>query len=106
VTVREVEIAGLRDCHEGVRDFSAPTIHQLERATAFINSEFEARRAVVVSYGAGYGRTSTILAAWLVSRGECTADALTKVKTICVREPETPEQVEVLREFERTRAHP
>lgn len=103
VTAAEIEAAGLRDCHEPVKDFAAPRLEQVERAVAFIRSELQAGNTVAVSCGAGYGRTSTLLAAWLISEGQPTDQALQHVKEACARSPETAEQIETLRLFERSR---
>ena len=61
--------------HVPIEDVGVPTRDQLERAVAFIDESAEAERKVVVHCAAGMGRTSIVLAAWLVrSRGLAVED--------------------------------
>ena len=99
----DVEAAGLRDRHEPVRDFSAPEPVQVQRALAFIEQQLVEHNAVAVSCGAGYGRTSTLLACFLVGRGRSADAALREIKEKCKRGPETAAQVELVRNHERNR---
>lgn len=65
----EVERYAIRDFYEPVRDWTAPSQEQLDRVIAFIKTAVEDGKAVAVSCGAGYGRTGTVLACYLVANG-------------------------------------
>ena len=100
VSRSQVEAIGIADCHEPVSDFSAPHIGQVRRAVAFVQDAPAAGKAAAVSCGAGYGRTSTLLACVLVSRGKTADEALRDIQTACSREPERPAQVELVKAYE------
>lgn len=67
VTGSDVERSGLRDCHEPVKDFSVPSSEQINRVVEFATVSMKDSCPVAVSCGAGYGRTSTLLACVLVA---------------------------------------
>jgi atypical dual specificity phosphatase len=92
VTSSQVEAAGLLDCHEPVADFTAPRPDQVDRALAFIYSSLSEGKAVAISCGAGYGRTATVLACYLVSQGQSSPEAIYNVNMSCSRKPETAAQ--------------
>ena len=79
--------------HIPVKDFSPPTIEQVEEAIAFIDSNIAAGNIVVVHCLGGCGRTGTVLSAWLKKTEELTADdAITRLRTINPCFVETPDQ--------------
>lgn len=96
----QVEEAGFRGFHEPVKDFHAPTIDQIDRVVQFIKSCMELHLPTVVSCGAGYGRTSTVLACYLVHTGITPSDAIAQVSEACKRKPETEEQIRAVRQYE------
>lgn len=102
VTVADIQAAGFTDLYEPVKDFTAPSLDQISRIIAFIRAELETNHTILVCCGAGYGRTSTILCAWLIANNVSVEEALRQVKDTCYRSPETAEQVEVLRQLEGT----
>ena len=63
-----------------VRDFSAPTIEHVLEFVNFVHRMLDQNNAVVVSCGAGIGRTGTMLAAYLVSRCYSPEKALEEVR--------------------------
>ena len=100
----KVLASGLQDIQIPVEDFHAPTIEQIDMALSFIGEQLDQGRPVAVSCGAGCGRTGTILACYLVSRGYTAEDALTFLfrKRPCSDEivKRTTAQLMVIREFE------
>jgi len=65
----DVQRSGIHDCYEPVHDWTAPSQEQLCRVIDFINRAVASAEAVAVSCGAGYGRTGTVLACYIVSKG-------------------------------------
>lgn len=63
-----------------IRDFSAPTSEHILEFVNFVDKMLEHRNPVVVSCGAGIGRTGTMLAAYLVSKCNSPEKALEKVR--------------------------
>lgn len=74
--------AHLTDCHEPVEDFHPPDLPQLNRILCFINAKLAEGRAVAVSCGAGYGRTGTVLACWLIQDGKSAHEALDYLRKV------------------------
>ena len=69
------ESLGLADLAEFVHDMHAPTNGQIDRIIAYMDRHIEAGSAVAVSCRAGYGRTGTVLACYLVHTGYSAGDA-------------------------------
>jgi len=77
----EVDVGdAIRVCHEPVRDMTAPSLDTIRAAIRFLEAMRAEGRAVVVHCLGGYGRTGTILACWLVSRGVPPDDAIAEVR--------------------------
>jgi atypical dual specificity phosphatase len=95
--------AGLLLFHVPVEDMDAPTQEQLERCVSAINRALDKEMGVAVHCGAGLGRTGTILAAYLVSKGHPAQNAITRVRRLRPGSIETDEQVEAIVEFARRR---
>ena len=89
--------------HVPIVDFSAPTIVQIEQSITAINSFMEDGIAVAVHCGAGFGRTGTILACYLVWQGISAKEAISSVRILRPGSIETPEQEEVIILYERFR---
>lgn len=68
VTPTQVGKAGLKDYHVPITDFTAPTQDQIVRILDFTSKSIVRGEPVGISCGAGYGRTGTILACYLVKQ--------------------------------------
>ena len=96
-----VNDAGLLLFHVPVEDMEAPTQEQLERCVSAINRALDKEMGVAVHCGAGLGRTGTILAAYLVSKGHTAQNAITRVRRLRPGSIETDEQAEAVFDFEK-----
>lgn len=92
---------GLREIHLPVPDFAPPTREQLERGTAEIQRAVAAGERVAVHCGGGLGRTGTLLACYLVSRGMDPAAAIAQVRAARPGSIETKGQVAAVWAFTR-----
>ncbi|CAN5286494.1 hypothetical protein BH09SUM1_BH09SUM1_15770 [soil metagenome] len=93
--------SGVKYLHIPIEDFTAPTIEQIEHFIRFAEDVREDSGAVLVHCHGGIGRTGTMLAAYLVSRGQTAADAIREVRRKRPGSIETGEQEEVVAEYER-----
>ena len=93
------------DMYVPVRDFTPPDQDQIDRMIDFINEQaVQNDRPVVVSCYAGIGRTGTVLACYLVSRGAEASDAIDEVRRLRPRSIQTPEQEAAVYQYARRRA--
>ncbi|MHC4307051.1 MAG: dual specificity protein phosphatase 23 [Planctomycetota bacterium] len=100
-----IEEFGFTVKHIPVRDFEAPTLEQIENFVAFAENVRSEGKKLVVHCDAGIGRTGTMLACYLVSKGYSAADAIEEVR---IRRPgslETIEQEEVVLKYEGKSKH-
>ena len=108
ITAHEVEAAMLEDCYEPVEDFHPPSQTQIDRVIEFVRNALAHGKPVAVSCGAGYGRTGTILACYIVSLGHTAEQAIELLISIRPESEEilrVPGQKEAIIEFAR-RLHP
>jgi len=94
-----IEKFGFSVKHIPVRDFEAPTLEQIEDFVVFAENARSEGKKLVVHCDAGIGRTGTILACYLVSKGYNAADAIEEVRTKRPGSLETIEQEEVVLKF-------
>ena len=90
---------GIAEVHLPVRDFTAPTPEQLVQGVAEIERSLRDGKVVAVHCGGGLGRTGTLLACYLVSRGMTTVDAIAEVRRLRPGSIETREQVNAVLAF-------
>ena len=91
------EPPGLRCLHLPVPDMTVPRPEQVDRFLEFVAAAEGAGLASAVHCRAGLGRTGTMLACYLVSRGETPEDALEQVRLRRPGSVETAGQEEAVR---------
>jgi atypical dual specificity phosphatase len=100
----DIQRHAIHDCYEPVSDCAPPSQQQIDRILAFVENMVGNDCSVAVSCGAGYGRTGTILACYLVSKGSPPEVAIEQLITMrpCSREIlRVPGQKEAVFEFYR-----
>lgn len=90
---------GFHYLHLAMPDFGVPTPGQAEQFVEFVRREFANSNAVVVHCGAGYGRTGTMLACFLVSEGKSPQEAVSIVRKSRPGSVETFEQEDFVFQF-------
>ena len=98
-----VEEFGFSVKHIPVRDFEAPTLEQVKDFIAFAEKARAEGKKLVVHCDAGIGRTGTVLACYLVSKGYNAAKAIEEVRVKRPGSVETIEQEELVMKYERSR---
>ncbi len=83
---------GIAHLHLPVPDMTSPLHAQVDRAVAFIDEALGDGRAALVHCAAGYGRTGTLLACYLVAGGMSPAEAIAAVRSARPGSIETAEQ--------------
>ena len=91
---------GFRMHHFPVADFQAPSPGQIDAFTACVDRELAGGRAVVVHCGAGLGRTGTMLACYLVSRGSGAEEAIAEIRRLRPFSVETQVQRRAVADYE------
>ena len=91
------------DMFEPVPDFTPPAQEQIDRMLEFIDAQVADGRPVAVSCYAGIGRTGTVLACYLVSKGAWPGDAVEEVRRLRPGSVQTPEQEAAVYEFAQRR---
>ncbi len=90
---------GLTEVHIPVPDFTPPVPEQIDLGIRTIHEALAAGRRVAVHCGAGLGRTGTLLACYLVSRGREPDAAIAEVRSVRPGSVETREQVLAVRDY-------
>jgi protein-tyrosine phosphatase len=87
--------------HLPIPDFGTPRLEELSEAVDWINREIAAGKKVLVHCLVGRGRSGTVAAAYLISKGFDADDAIQHVRRHVHGAIETCEQEELLRRFDR-----
>jgi atypical dual specificity phosphatase len=85
-----------------VPDGNAPTIDQLLDFTNFVDAQRAMNSPVTVHCEAGLGRTGTMIAAYLISKGDTLESAIARVRAAESKAIETVTQIQFLHQL----AHP
>lgn len=102
-----LEKYGLLARHLPVADFEAPGFELIEKAVSYIERRLANAQPVLVHCRAGYGRTGTILACYLVKRGMPPAQALAEVRRLRPGSVEVKSQERaVISYYRKHHAHP
>jgi atypical dual specificity phosphatase len=96
-----VEQANLLVFHEPLEDMEAPTQDQLDRSVSAIARATDRNMGVAVHCGAGLGRTGTVLAAYLIAKGQSAANAIAKIRRLRPGSIETEDQVAAIELYAR-----
>ena len=82
-----------------VPDGGAPTFEQAEKFVRFVEVQRAGHRPVAVHCEAGLGRTGTLLATYLIARGESAAAAIERVRAVEKVAVETARQLHFLEQY-------
>jgi len=86
-----------------VADGGAPTEAQAREFVRFVNQQLSEQRPVAVHCEAGLGRTGTMLAVYLISKGESAEAAIQRIRSVQPGAIETGQQVRFLADFAASR---
>jgi atypical dual specificity phosphatase len=96
-----VDDAGLLLFHEPMIDMEAPSQEQLDRVVSAMERAIDRGMAVAVHCTAGLGRSGTVLACYLIARGQTAQNAIARVRRLRPGSIETEEQAEAVVDFAR-----
>lgn len=95
-----IEEFGFEYKHIPVPDFTPPTQSQIEEFLSFVNGLTSSKKKIVVHCDAGIGRTGTMLACYLVSKGHTAQYAISEVRRRRPGSIETLEQADAIIQYE------
>ena len=86
--------------HLPIADMTPPEMAQIAQFVAFVNEQTKLGRAVGVHCMAGLGRTGTMIACYLVTRGRRAEDAIDEVRSARPGSIQTESQEQIVRRWE------
>ncbi|MHA2427272.1 MAG: phosphatase domain-containing protein [Candidatus Hermodarchaeia archaeon] len=95
-----VKDVGLEYHYYPVPPYGTPTLQQINDFVDLVNTNRARNRPVAVHCFMGWGRTGTLLAAYLISEGKSADKAINEVRKKRPGSIETRGQVQVLRKYE------
>lgn len=95
-----IEEFGFEYKHIPIADLTTPTQEQIEEFVNFINNLASSKKKIVVHCEAGIGRTGTMLACYLVSKGHSARKAISEVRKKRPGSIETTEQEDTIIKYE------
>ncbi len=95
-----IEEFGFEYKHIPIADLTSPTQDQIEEFVSFVNNLIFSKKKIVVHCDAGIGRTGTMLACYLVSKGCNARKAIVEVRKRRPGSIETLEQEETIIKYE------
>lgn len=93
---------GFQYLHLPVADFEAPSLKQVEEFVEFVARCKSEGCPVVAHCRAGFGRTGTMLACYMVACGKSAREAIREIRELRPGSIETPNQEELVRNYERS----
>jgi len=87
-----LQAAGIEYLHLPIADFHPPTIEQISQFVEFAHARIMAGTAVLAHCYAGIGRTGTLIACYLVARGQDPREAIATLRQARPGSVETYEQ--------------
>ena len=88
--------------HIPIANMKPPTLHEMHQAVSILHASLKSNQPVVVHCEAGLGRTGTIIAGYLTTRGLPAQEAIDSLRKQRPGSIETEEQEAVIYDYERS----